>query len=512
VTTPLSSEREASSRWVPRPRPPLWSPEGTPVTVIHLAAEYFPFARTGGLAEAANGLAKFLSITGVPTMALMPLHRAARSRAGTLEPVGGPFEVELGGRREQFRLMRQARPRERARVYFLEHDGFFDRAGIYGEGGADYADNAVRWAFFCRAAIEALPRLAPVPMVLHAHDWHAALALTYLRALKGGDPWYDSIRTVLSVHNAGYQGHYPASMRHALGIPDALFTWRHLEWYGKVNLLKGGLAFADAAITVSPNHARELCTPGGGFGLQETFSSLGPRFSGILNGIDQRAWDPASDPHLSAPYSRDDVRAKAECKRAVQLQWGLSPDPRVPLFGMAARLVTQKGIDIILDGPDLLTLGAQFAFLGSGEPRFERALQYLAGAFAGRIAVNTGFTDELEHQLMGGADFLLMPCQYEPCGLTQMRAQRYGALPVVRRVGGLADTVEDGQTGFVFDEYKNEPLVGAALRAIDAWSVPSERNRLMGQAMNRDFSWERSVERYLAVYRRVLSGEFRTPS
>jgi len=179
---------------------------------------------------------------------------------------------------------------------------------------------------------------------------------------------------------------------------------------------------------------------------------------------------------------------------------------------MAARLVTQKGIDIILDGPDLLTLGAQFAFLGSGEPRFERALEYLAGAFAGRIAVNTGFTDELEHQLMGGADFLLMPCQYEPCGLTQMRAQRYGALPVVRRVGGLADTVEDGQTGFVFDEYKAEPLVGAALRAIDAWSVPSERNRLMGEAMNRDFSWERSVERYLTVYRRVLSGEFRAPA
>jgi starch synthase len=349
-------------------------------------------------------------------------------------------------------------------------------------------------------------------MVLHAHDWHTGLALTYLRALKGGDPWYDSIRTVLSVHNAGYQGHYPASMRHALGVPDALFTWRHLEWFGKLNLLKGGLVFADAAVTVSPNHSNELRTAGGGFGLQEVFSWMGPRFTGILNGIDQRAWDPANDPHLPAPYSRDDVRAKAECKRAVQQQWGLAPDPRVPLFGMAARLVTQKGIDIILDGPDLLTLGAQFAFLGSGEPRFERALQYLAGAFAGRIAVNTGFTDELEHQLMGGADFLLMPCQYEPCGLTQMRAQRYGALPVVRRVGGLADTVVDGQTGFVFEEYKPEPLVGAALRAIDAWSVPAERKRLMSEAMHRDFSWERSVERYLDIYRQVLSGEFRSPS
>jgi len=511
MTTPRAAER-ANGSWVPRPRPPLRTAEGTPVTVIHLAAEYFPYARTGGLAEAANGLAKFLSLTGVPTMALMPLHRAARQRAGAIEPVGDPLEVVLGGRREQFRLMRQARPVERARVYFLEHDGFFDRAGIYGEAGADYSDNAERWAFFCRAAIEALPRLAPVPLILHAHDWHTGLALTYLRALKGGDPWYDAIRTVLSVHNAGYQGHYPASLRHALGVPDALFSYRHLEWYGKLNLLKGGLVFADAAVTVSPNHSHELRTPGGGFGLQEVFSWMGPRFTGILNGIDQRAWDPSQDPHLSAPYSRDDAGAKEACKRATQLQWGLTPDPRIPLFGMAARLVTQKGIDIILDGPDLLTLGAQFAFLGSGEPRFERALQYLQGAFAGRIAVNTGFTDELEHQLMGGADFLLMPCQYEPCGLTQMRAQRYGALPVVRRVGGLADTVEDGQTGFVFDEYRNEPLVGAALRAIDAWRVPSERKRLMGQAMNRDFSWERSVERYLGVYRRVLSGEFRAPS
>jgi len=512
MTIPRRSERTEGPPWVPRPRPPLRSRDGAPVTVIHLASEYFPFARTGGLAEAANGLAKFLSMSGVPTMALLPLHRGARARAGTLEPVGDAFDVELGGRWERFRLLRQAQPRERARAYFLEHEGFFDRAGIYGESGADYPDNAERWAFFCRAAIEALPRLAPVPMVLHAHDWHAAMALVYLRTLRGGDPWFDSIRTVLSVHNAGYQGHYPASMRHALGIPDALFNFRQLEWYGKLNLLKGGLVFADAAVTVSPNHCSELRTPGGGFGLQEVFAWMGRRFTGILNGIDQRAWDPAIDPYLAAPYSRDDLAAKAECKRSVQLQFGLLPDPRVPLFGMAARLVTQKGLDIMLDGPDLLSLSAQFAFLGSGEQRFEQALRSLAGAFAGRIAVNTGFTDELEHQLMGGADFLLMPCQYEPCGLTQMRAQRYGALPVVRRVGGLADTVEDGQTGFVFDEYRAEPLVGAALRGIDAWSVPAERRRMMGEAMQRDFSWERSVERYLAVYRRVLSGEFRAPA
>lgn len=502
---------DAARPWVRRPPAPLRLPDGTPVSVVHLAAEYFPFARTGGLAEAANGLARFQAFAGVPSMAVMPLHRNARTRAGALEPVGEPFEVVLGDRRETFRLLRQARPTERARVFFLEHDGFYDRAGIYGEAGADYPDNAQRWAFFCLAAVQALPRLAPAPLLLHAHDWHTGLAPVYLRSRFRGDPFYDAIRTVLSVHNAGYQGHYPASLRAALGIPDHLYNWRQLEWHGQINLLKGGLAFADAAVTVSPNHAHELRTAAGGFGLHEVFDWMGPRFSGILNGIDQRAWDPATDPLIVARYSRERPEAKAACKRTVQRLFGLDEHPGLPLFAMAARLVTQKGIDLILDGPDLLTLGAQFAFLGSGEPRFERALLQLSGAFRGRIAVNTRFSDELEHQLMAGADFLLMPCQYEPCGLTQMRAQRYGALPVVRRVGGLADTVEDGATGFVFDEYRAEPLVGAVLRAFDAWRDAAEHRRLTQEAMARDFSWERSVERYLALYRRVLSGEFASP-
>jgi starch synthase len=312
---------------------------------------------------------------------------------------------------------------------------------------------------------------------------------------------------VLSVHNAGYQGHYPPSMCPTLGIPWSLFNWRRLEWYGQLNVLKGGLVFADAVVTVSPNHARELCTPGGGFGLQEVFAWLGPRFVGILNGIDQRAWDPASDPLIPARYTRDDPDAKTLCKRAVQRQFGLREDERVPLFVMAARLVTQKGIDIILADPQLFDLTAQFAFLGSGERRFEQALQELAGALPGRVAVHTRFSDRLEHELMAAGDFLLMPCQYEPCGLTQMRAQRYGALPVVRRVGGLADTVADGRTGFVFDQYAPEPLLGAALRGLDAWSDPGERRRLRREAMQCDFGWERSVERYLALYQRVLAGE-----
>ena len=478
--------------------------------MVHVAAEYFPYSRTGGLAEAVNGMAKFQSLAGVRTLAIMPLHRSAREAAGEVEAVGEPFQVEMGGRREMVRLLRKVHPRERARIFFIEHDGFYDRAGIYGEKGQDYPDNAQRWAFFGLAVLAALPRIADNPLLLHAHDWHTALCIAHLRTRYAGDPWYDAIRTVLSVHNAGYQGHYPASLMPELDLPASLYNWRQLEWHGQLNLLKAGLVFVDAAATVSPNHARELRTPAGGFGLHEVFTWLGPRFTGVINGIDQRIWDPATDTLLEARYSHADPVAKAVCKAEVQRLFGLTVDPTVPLFGMAARLVTQKGLDIILDRPDLLTLGAQFAFLGSGEPRFEQALTYLSGAFQGRIAVNTKFSDNLEHRLMAGIDLLLMPCQYEPCGLTQMRAQRYGALPVVRRVGGLADTVEDAVTGFIFDEYHSEPLVGAALRALDAWADPLERRRLMGNAMARDFSWERSVEQSLAIYREVLSGRFRS--
>ncbi len=498
-------------RWVERPPCPLKDSEGRPVTVVHLAAEYVPFARTGGLAEAANGLAKFSTFAGLDSAVIMPLHRSARETAGDLEEVGDRFEVRFGPHIHSARLYRMRKPHERAHVFFVRHDGFFDRKGIYGEDGADYHDNPERWAFFCLAALGALPRIADGPLILHAHDWHSALALTYLRTRYAGDPWYEQVRTVLSVHNAGYQGHLPAEAVEYLGLPTELFTWRHLEWYGKLNLLKAGLVFTDAAVTVSPNHARELRTPAGGFGLQEVFAWMGPRFSGIINGIDQMGWDPATDPEIAAHFDAQNLQSKAECKTAIQESFGLERRSDLPLFGMAARLVTQKGLEIILGHPQLLDLDAQFVFIGSGEPRFERALHRWAASAPGRIAVDTDFTDTLEHQLMAGADLLLMPCQYEPCGLTQMRAQRYGALPLVRRVGGLADTVDQGITGFIFDGFEAEPLVGAALRSIDLFARPGEWERMMRAAMARDFSWEQSVAKYLNVYRRVIDGTFRAP-
>jgi len=491
-----------------RPRVPgsaLATSKREPVTVVHVSAEYFPYARTGGLAEAAANLARFQSRHGIRTLAFLPLYRTARERAGPLVPVGDPFEVPLGATQETVQVVTQRDPEPGAQVYFIQHDRFFDRPKLYGDSRGDFPDNHLRFGLFGLAAVMALPLVAAGPILVHAHDWHAALALTHLRTRFAEDDRYRQVATVLSVHNAGYQGHYPASTMAELGLPWELYNWRQLEWYGKLNLLKAGLVFADAVVTVSPNHATELRTPEGGFGLHEVFSSLGDRFTGILNGIDIEAWAPDSDALIAERFSSSDLGGKVTCKRGLQERFGLRPDPRLPVFGMAARLVTQKGLDLVVGSYDLFSLDAQFVFIGAGEARFETALRNITQMIPGRVAIDTNFTDALEHQVMAGIDFLLMPCQYEPCGLTQMRAQRYGVAPIVRRVGGLADTVEDGVTGIVFGPYEGEALVGAGLRGIDCYYNPYEWSRMIRTAMARDFSWERSVDEYLDVYRRVVA-------
>lgn len=489
----------------PETAPPLTAEGGAPVTVVHLTTEYYPYARTGGLAEAVSGLAAFQRAAGLTVVALLPLYRTVRDEDPDLEPVGPPFVVHIGPRAEEARVFRVAGPHSGPVVYFIEHLEYFNRAGIYGEGGTDYPDNARRFAFFVLAALTALPRLVHGPALLHAHDWHTALAPVYLRSVLAGERWSRAVSTVLSVHNPGYQGHFSPDVIPDVGLPWEVYNWRQLEWYGKANFLKGGLAFTDLVTTVSPTQARELTTPGGGFGLHDTFSWLGDRLVGVLNGIDQRLWNPATDPLITAQYSAERLEGKRRCKAALQRSFGLPQRRRVPLFGMTGRLVTQKGLDLILAARTLLGGDAQFVFLGSGEPRYERALVDLASTAPNRIGVQLDFTDRLEHRLMAGADIFLMPSLYEPCGLTQMRAQRYGAPPIVRRVGGLADTVEDGVTGFAFDGYAAAEFEAAALRAFATYADTARWQAMMRRGMARDFGWERSVDAYLDVYRRALA-------
>ena len=485
--------------------PPLLNPRGEPVTIVHLTAEYVPYARTGGLAEAIAGLASFQRAAGHQVAVLMPLYRTVRDEAPDLEPVGQVFRVPLGGASEEARLFRVAGRTKGPTVYFIEHLDYFNRAGIYGENGADYPDNARRFAFFALAACLAIPRVVQGPCVLHAHDWHTALAPIYLRTVLVGERWAEDTHTVVSIHNPGYQGHFGPQAMFDLGLPIELYNWRQLEWYGKVNFLKGGLAFTDSVVTVSPTQAAELRTPGGGFGLHDMFIELGDRLVGILNGIDQRVWDPAQDRQITARYSAEQLEGKQRCKTALQRSFGLPQRRKTPLIGMTGRLVTQKGLDLILNSWGLLGYEAQFVFLGSGEPRYEQALVELARAAPERIGVQLDFTDKLEHRLMAGTDMFLMPSLYEPCGLTQMRAQRYGSLPIARRVGGLADTIEDGVTGFLFEPYDPAALEKAAFRALEQFLRPPLWTDMMREAMARDFSWERSVAAYTKVYRRVVA-------
>ena len=489
----------------PAPLAPLIAPDGERPTVVHVTAEYFPYARTGGLAEAVAGLAGFQAAAGLDVIAILPLYRTVRDVDCDLEPVGPPFVVSLGGRAEEARVFRVAGPVTGAQVFFIEHLGYFNRSGIYGEAGADYPDNARRFAFFALAALTALPRLTQRRILLHAHDWHTALAPVYLRTLFDQHRWAREASVVLSVHNPGYQGHFGPEVMPDIGLPWELFHWTMLEWYGKVNLLKGGLVYADYVTTESPTQAAELRTPGGGFGLHGVFVGLGDRLVGVLNGIDQRLWNPTTDPLITAQYSVEKLEGKRRCKAALQRSFGLPQRRRAPIFGMAGRLVTQNGLDLILQARQLLASDAQFVFLGSGDPYYEQALTDLASAAPNRIGVQLDFTDRLEHRLMAGADIFLMPSLYEPCGLTQMRSQRYGAPPVVRGVGGLNDTVEDGVTGFAFDAYTPAAFEEAALRALAGYADAPRWQAMVRRGMARDFSWERSVDQYLDVYRRAIA-------
>jgi starch synthase len=487
------------------PVAPLTRPDGTPAPVVHLVPELSPYARTGGLGEAVSSLAKYQAASGIPVTVIMPLYAAVRERT-EVRPMAPAFSVTVGPRTETVRLYEPALAHQpgNPRVVFVESEVYFDRPGLYGDEQGDYPDNALRYALFARAVLVSLPKILPeAPSILHAHDWQTALASIYLKTEFIAHPYYEGIRAVLSVHNAGYQGHFPEQTMADIGLPISLYNHRQLEWWGRVNLLKGGLVFSDLVITVSPTHAHELRTEKGGFGLDGVFVALRDRLVGIVNGIDQEIWDPTRDTIIPRRYSADNLSGKKRCRLALQRATGLSRW-QAPIFALTARLVAQKGLDLVLGDPGYFAFDAQYVFLGHGEARYEAMLTELAERAPSRIAVKLDFTDEFEHLLLAGADLCLMPSQYEPCGLTQMRAQRYGTIPVARRVGGLADTIEDGVTGFLFDDYTPTDFMRAAMRATDQYRETESWEEMMREAMSRDFGWERSAARYLSVYRRIL--------
>jgi len=469
--------------------------------IVHLSAEYHGYARTGGLAEAVAGLANSQARAGERVYCFVPLYATVREVVERLQLLAPPQTITMGPIKERVRFYRDASRDGGPLVIFVDAPGCFDRPGLYGDLRGDYPDNHLRFALFARAALQGMAKLVQAPMLVHAHDWHAALALVYLRTHADVAAGFDGTPTVLSVHNAGYQGHFGHDALEDLALPPELWHMDRLEWYGRLNLLKGGLTHCDAAVTVSPAHAAELRTPEGGFGLHDTFRHLGERLVGICNGIEMHHWDPATDDQIIANYSADDLSGRVACKEALQRAFALPRRADVPVIGMSSRLAAQKGFDLVLRSERLRAGDIQLIVIGEGEARIRDAVAALAASAPTRIACSLTFTDRLEHQLMAGADMVLMPSLYEPCGLTQMHALRYGAPVIGRRVGGIGDTIVDGDTGFLFNVFDVPSMDAAIDRALQAFRDRASWEAMMRRGMARDFGWDHSMIGYAAVYR-----------
>ncbi len=472
--------------------------------VVHLAAEASPYAKTGGLGDVLGALPAALSRAGVETTIVLPGYRGARA-AVTRAVATVAARVSSRIAEATIRAIDDAP----VPTMLVDAPRYFDRAELYGEGGRDYTDNAERFVFFCRAALEWLRTWPHAPDVVHVHDWQAALAPVFLAAERPVET--ERTRTVLTVHNLAYQGRFWAADWQLLNLDRRLFAVNGLEFYGDINFLKGGIVFADAVTTVSPRYADEIRTTAFGEGLDGVLRWRGADVHGILNGVDYAIWDPATDPTIAARYDRHEHAGKARCKAALQEQVGLDVDARVPLLGVVSRLAAQKGIDLVADVAAELVASTdvQLVILGSGDPALEAALRRLHDAWPSRVALHLGFDDVLAHRIEAGADAFLMPSRYEPCGLSQLYSLRYGTVPIVHATGGLADTVEDDDpplrvgTGFTFTPFTRDAFLRAIRRALATWRDAGRWDAIVERGMAADFSWDAAASRYRALYEAV---------
>jgi len=482
--------------------------------ILMVSSEATPFAKTGGLADAVSALARALERAGHDVRILLPRYYFVGRDA--LDPVGDLI-VPFPEGTVVCSLYRSVLPDSKVPVYFIDQEGCFGRDGIYGtRTEPDFADNTERFALLSRSAFELCLSLDWYPDIFHAHDWPSALVPVYLRHM-GKDGGFAAAASVLTIHNLGYQGVYPAGRFPGTGLPWSLYAQAGFEQGGSLNLLAAGLRSADALTTVSPTYAREIQTPEYGAGLDSLLRHRSASLVGILNGVDGGEWDPSKDDHLPANFSRADMGGKAACKAELQRAMGLAVDPGVPLVGMVSRLVEQKGIGELF-GPMhgsawriCTEMALQFTVVGSGEAWCEKELRALSTRLP-NFRARVGYDERLAHLVTAGSDFILVPSHYEPCGLTQLYSLKYGSLPIVRRTGGLADTVENydevtgSGTGFVFDQLTPGSVFDTTGWAVWAWYNRGDHIRAMRErAMSRVFSWDRSATEYSRLYDMALA-------
>lgn len=487
------------------------------MNIFMATSEATPFAKTGGLADVCGALPVALSKLGHEVAVIMPAYRQIHQSGQPIEPTGVKFDIPIGSRILTGRLLRSHLPGSRVPVYLVDQPEYFDRPELYRERGEDYRDNCERFVFFSRSVLDAIQLLDLPVDVIHCNDWQTGLLPAYLQIEYRHAHGYEEIASLLTIHNMAYQGQFWHWDMLLTGLDWKYFNWRQMEFWGQLNLLKTGLVFADAITTVSPTYAREIQTPLHGAGLEGVLQQRQDVLTGIVNGVDYGLWDPAHDAHLPRTYGPDSWQAgKATCKTRLQEELGLPHAPQTPLIGLVGRLADQKGWDLVADLMHtwLAHEDVQWAVLGTGERKYHELLTRLAAEYPSRLAVRLEFSDRLAHRIEAGADIFAMPSHFEPCGLNQLYSLRYGTVPVVRRTGGLADTITDATpenleartaTGFVFDEY-SLPAFGTALRqACDVYrAAPGTWAQLVQTGMTQDWSWSKSAHDYVRVYEDTL--------
>ncbi len=471
--------------------------------IVLVASEGVPHSKTGGLADVVGALPKALATLGCELEVILPRYRMTKpgpvipdARSLTL-PLGSGFKfasVQDGGRTHN------------VQTWLVDCPEYFDREGLYQVKGEDYPDNAHRFAAFSLAALEFLKRMATPPDILHCHDWQSALVPIYLRNLYTEDTYFAGTSVVFTIHNLGYQGLFPPHLLPQISLHAGLFTIDGLEYYGTVNLLKGGILFSDYITTVSRKYAEEIQTPEFGNGLEGVLRSRGAHLQGILNGVDYEAWDPATDKLIPANYTPLALEGKFRCKKALLEKMGLqSPVLRRPLLGIVSRFAPQKGFDLIASiAEQLAALDLYIVALGAGEPSYEELFRTMAAKYPDKFLVKVAYDNTLAHQIEAGADMFLMPSHYEPCGLNQIYSLKYGTVPIVRATGGLDDTITpfDGRlgTGFKFQDYTPQALLASIQKALQVYASPKNWERLMQNGMKQDFSWATSAKEYARIY------------
>ncbi|MEY2982696.1 MAG: hypothetical protein RL562_2923 [Planctomycetota bacterium] len=477
-----------------------------------VSSEVAPFAKTGGLADVVAGLGRYLASEGHDVRIFLPLYgRIARQDAPENEATEiGSVSVRFNGSMQSFRCRVGVLPDSTAKVYFVDCPEMFEREPIY---SSTYEDEHIRFGLLCRAALESCQRLGWAPDVIHCNDWHTGLLPLYLKSLYAWDRLFAKTRTLLTIHNIGYQGQFPARVVDDLGLAEHRSAFHQGDLArGEVNFLKTGLLYADWITTVSRTYAHEIRTPEGGRGLEKVLDARADALTGIVNGVDYGTWDPSVDPMIPARYTASDLSGKAICKQKLLERFDLDTSGDTLVFGIVSRLTGQKGFDLLPDVLPVVTRDprVRICVLGSGESRYEEYFQWLRDKLPERVGIYRGYHEELAHWIEAGSDAFLMPSAFEPCGLNQMYSLRYGTPPLVRKTGGLADTVEPFDaatrtgTGFVFEDYDAHALLSAMQQLVRAFDDRDGWRQLIRNGMEQDFSWAKQGPEYVALYRRLV--------